>query len=292
MLLSIGELAKLMGISVRTLRYYDAIGLLRPSAVTPAGYRSYDERAMETLQQILFFRELGFPLSEIGEILKHPEYDKRQALKRRRELLLLERARLDALLQIVENTLEGRAMKKAGVTAQQIQSRKREYAAEARERWGKTEAYREWEEKSRRQSPEKKAEAQRAESGRRDFRRFRGDPGPKSRQSGSAGDGEKMAGYCHKILLYLHKRNISRLGADVCRRSAVPGNLRRLWRGNRRVYEQGHSHILRKRQVISLLKRKKNASHADGHPRGSVYLMRKWESPIIHHLTVGCSPPG
>ncbi len=112
MLLSIGELAKLMGISVRTLRYYDAIGLLRPSAVTPAGYRSYDERAMETLQQILFFRELGFPLSEIGEILKHPEYDKRQALKRRRELLLLERARLDALLQIVENTLEGRAMKK------------------------------------------------------------------------------------------------------------------------------------------------------------------------------------
>lgn len=162
MLLSIGELAKLMGISVRTLRYYDAIGLLKPSAVTPAGYRSYDERAMETLQQILFFRELGFPLGEIGEILQHPEYDKRQALKRRRELLLLERARLDELLQIVENTLEGRAMKKAGVTAQQIQSRKREYAAEARERWGKTEAYREWVEKSRRQSPEKKAEAQRA----------------------------------------------------------------------------------------------------------------------------------
>ena len=65
MLLSIGELAKLMGISVRTLRYYDAIGLLKQKAVTPAGYRSYDERAMETLQQILFFRELGFPLGEI-----------------------------------------------------------------------------------------------------------------------------------------------------------------------------------------------------------------------------------
>ena len=75
MLLSIGEVAKLMGISVRTLRYYDAIGLLKPSAVTPAGYRSYDEKAMETLQQSLFFRELGFPLGEIGEILQHPEYD-------------------------------------------------------------------------------------------------------------------------------------------------------------------------------------------------------------------------
>ena len=61
MLLSIGELAKLMGISVRTLRYYDAIGLLKPSAVTPAGYRSYDERAMETLQQILFSGNWGFP---------------------------------------------------------------------------------------------------------------------------------------------------------------------------------------------------------------------------------------
>ena len=290
MLLSIGELAKLMGISVRTLRYYDAIGLLKPSAVTPAGYRSYDEKAMETLQQILFFRELGFPLGEIGEILQHPEYDKRQALKRRRELLLLERARLDELLQIVENTLEGRAMKKAGVTEQQIQSRKRAYAAEARERWGKTEAYREWEEKSRGQSPEKKAEAQRAAEGI--FAGFAAIRAPKSRRAGSAGNGEKMAGYCHKILLYLHKRNISRLGADVCRRSAVPGNLRRLWRGNRRVYEQGHSHILRKRQVISLLKRKKNASHADGHPRGSVYSMREGESPIIHHLTVGCSPPG
>lgn len=220
MLLSIGELAKLMGISVRTLRYYDAIGLLKPSAVTPAGYRSYDERAMETLQQILFFRELGFPLGEIGEILRHPEYDKRQALKRRRELLLLERARLDELLQIVENTLEGRAMKKTGVTEQQIQSRKRAYAAEARERWGKTEAYREWEEKSRRQSPEKKAEAQRAAEGI--FAGFAAIPGPKSRRAGSAGNGEKMAGYCYKILLYLHKRNIGRLGADVCRRSAVP----------------------------------------------------------------------
>lgn len=65
MLLSIGEVAKLMGISVRTLRYYDAIGLLRPSAVTPAGYRSYDEKAMETLQQILFFRELGFPWARL-----------------------------------------------------------------------------------------------------------------------------------------------------------------------------------------------------------------------------------
>jgi DNA-binding transcriptional MerR regulator len=76
----ISEVAKLTGITVRTLHYYDEIGLLKPSEITEAGYRLYSREDLEILQQILFFRELDFPLSQIKEIMNNPNYDKEEAL--------------------------------------------------------------------------------------------------------------------------------------------------------------------------------------------------------------------
>ncbi len=142
MRLSISETAKLMGISVRTLHYYDEIGLLKPSELSEAGYRYYDENALELLQQILFFRELEFPLKDIADILLRPDYDKRLAIRRHRELLLLKRQQLDALIALADESLGGKAMS-SKEKAVDLEEAKARYAAEAAERWGKTEAYQE-----------------------------------------------------------------------------------------------------------------------------------------------------
>lgn len=141
MRLSVGETAKRMGISVRTLHYYDQIGLLTPAEISDAGYRFYDDAALERLQQILFFRELDFSLDEIRAMLSNPNYDKRRALENHRSLLMLKRRRLDELISLVEATIGGKAMKQPETTPEKIQSAKAEYAREARERWGDTEAY-------------------------------------------------------------------------------------------------------------------------------------------------------
>ena len=104
---TVTELATLAGVSVRTLHYYDQIGLLRPAGTTPSGYRLYGEREFSRLQQILFFRELDFPLEEIRAILDSPSFDKAQALDRQRELLSLERDRLDRLIALVDALRKG-----------------------------------------------------------------------------------------------------------------------------------------------------------------------------------------
>ena len=85
---TISQVVELTGISPRTLQYYDEIGLLKPSELTKSGYRLYDE-ALQKLQQILFFKELGFKLKEIKEILQKPDFDRIKAFKRQKELLLL-----------------------------------------------------------------------------------------------------------------------------------------------------------------------------------------------------------
>lgn len=104
---SISQVAKLTGVSIRTLQYYDEIGLLNPSKLTSAGYRMYDDDALQTLQQILFFRELGFPLKEIRQILQQPDFDRINAFKRQKELFLLKRNRLDRLIQLLEHLERG-----------------------------------------------------------------------------------------------------------------------------------------------------------------------------------------
>lgn len=104
---SISQVAKLTGISIRTLQYYDEIDLLKPSELTSSGYRLYDENALQTLQQILFFKELGFSLKEIKEILENPDFDRIAAFKKQKELFLLKRNRINRLIQLLERLEKG-----------------------------------------------------------------------------------------------------------------------------------------------------------------------------------------
>ena len=104
---TISQVAELTGISTRTLQYYDEIGLLKPSELTESGYRLYDDEALQKLQQILFFKELGFKLKEIKEILQKPDFDRIKAFKRQKELLLLKRNRTDRLIQLLSRLEKG-----------------------------------------------------------------------------------------------------------------------------------------------------------------------------------------
>ncbi len=147
--MKIQEVAKLTGLTVRALHYYDKIGLLKPEEVTESGYRMYGEKELETLQQIMFFRELDFSLREIKEIIQNPSYDKAKALEKHKELLIQKRARIDGLITLVENTLKGQSdmsFKEFDMT--EIEENKKKYAAEIKERWGNTKAYEESEKKT------------------------------------------------------------------------------------------------------------------------------------------------
>ena len=139
---TVKEFAALTGVSIRTLHYYDEIGLLRPASVTDSGYRLYGQQELERLQQILFLRELRFSLKEIAQILDDPTFDKRQALHQHRQLLLLQRQRLDELIRLADNTLKGGSQMNFDLLkhdpAREMQE---EYANEVRQRWGNTEAY-------------------------------------------------------------------------------------------------------------------------------------------------------
>jgi len=104
---TIKQVSDLTGISVRMLHYYDKIGLLKPSKFTDAGYRLYDDEALETLQQILFFKELDIPLKEVKEIMVSAHFDKMQALKSQKKLLILKRNRLNDLVELINKTLKG-----------------------------------------------------------------------------------------------------------------------------------------------------------------------------------------
>lgn len=148
--LKINEVAKLTGITVRTLHYYDEIGLLKPSEITEAGYRLYNKASLETLQQILFFRELDFPLHEIKEVMTNPNYDKWQALSKHKELLIKKRERLDKLISLVDNIVKGETdMSFKEFDLADIEATKKQYATEVKERWGHTDAYAESEKKTR-----------------------------------------------------------------------------------------------------------------------------------------------
>ncbi len=99
------ELAKLAGVTVRTLHHYHKIGLLKPQEVTKAGYRLYGQEEVEKLQQILFFRELDFKLSEIQELMNGTEYDSEAALRLQRRLLVKRQSRLRKLIKTIDATL-------------------------------------------------------------------------------------------------------------------------------------------------------------------------------------------
>ena len=104
---TISQVAKLTGVSVRTLQYYDEIGLLKPTETTLSGYRMYNENALERLQQILFFKELDFKLKDIKDILNQPDFDKIKAYGQQKELLCLKRTRLDRLITLLGKLEKG-----------------------------------------------------------------------------------------------------------------------------------------------------------------------------------------
>lgn len=145
-MMTVSEVSRLTGNSVRTLHYYDEIGLLKPTEVTGAGYRLYDDDALARLQNIMMFRELEFSLKEIGRIIDSPDFDRQKALEQQIELLRLRKERLE---QLIEHALE---LQKKGVKEMDFRafdrSRLEEYERKAKEMWGDTEAYREYEKKT------------------------------------------------------------------------------------------------------------------------------------------------
>ncbi len=104
---TVKQVSDLTGVSVRALHYYDEIGLLKPSEITETGYRLYDDEALKTLQQILFFKEIDIPLKDVKEIMSSPYFDKMQALKNQKKLLMLKRKRLNGLIELINKTLKG-----------------------------------------------------------------------------------------------------------------------------------------------------------------------------------------
>lgn len=142
---SINKLAKLAGVSVRTLHFYDQIGLLHPNSIAENGYRFYRTEELQRLQQILFFKELKFSLEQIKNILSNPAVKIEDSLNEQLKLLCLERSRLDEIIKTVEKTI---SLKKghqqmsdeelfSGLSRAQIE----EYTEEAKQRWGNTNAF-------------------------------------------------------------------------------------------------------------------------------------------------------
>lgn len=104
---TVKEVSELTGISVRTLHYYDEIGLFEPTVVSEAGYRLYDDKALERLQQILFLREFDMPLKEIKSIMENPNLDKNQLLRSQKQVLVLKKERLERLIASIDDILKG-----------------------------------------------------------------------------------------------------------------------------------------------------------------------------------------
>ena len=153
-MMTVKDVSRITGLSVRTLQYYDRIGLLSPVGYTEAGYRLYDEGCLERLQQIMLFRELEFPLKEIKEIVGSPAFDRDRALEQQIGLLNLKKEHLEGLISLAEglrdsevNGMDFKAFDK---------SRIEEYAERARESWGGTDAYREFEKKDEGRTPEER----------------------------------------------------------------------------------------------------------------------------------------
>ena len=146
-MMTVNEVSKLTGVSIRTLQYYDTIGLLKPSAYTESGYRLYDDTALERLQQILLFKELEFPLKEIKTIVDAPGFDRSKALEQQIELLTMKKQHLENLIDFA------RGIKWLGVKNMDFTvfdtKKMDEYAKRAKEQWGKTAEYKEFEEKSK-----------------------------------------------------------------------------------------------------------------------------------------------
>ena len=149
---TVNEVSKLTGVSVRTLHYYDSIGLLKPTKTTDTGYRLYDDTALRRLQNILMFRELQFPLKEIKVILDSEGFDPNEALEQQINLLELQLKHIKELICFARKIQKGdmKEMEFQAFSKKEIN----QYAAEAKEKWGSSKAYKEYEKKTRGQTDE------------------------------------------------------------------------------------------------------------------------------------------
>ena len=144
---TVGRVADLSGVTIRTLHYYDEVGLLSPGGRSAAGYRVYEDRDLERLRRILFYRELGFTLGEISTIVDDPRTDTLGHLRRQRGLLNERIERLSAMVDAIDYEMEARTMDIPLTPEERLEVfgefRPEDYAEEAEQRWGGTEAYRE-----------------------------------------------------------------------------------------------------------------------------------------------------
>ncbi|WP_089099930.1 MerR family transcriptional regulator [Streptomyces hyaluromycini] len=142
---SVGQVAGFAGVTVRTLHHYDEIGLLVPGGRSHAGHRRYGDADLDRLQKILFYRELGFPLDEVAALLDDPEADPRAHLRRRHELLTARIETLQKMAAAVEHAMEARRMGINLTPEERFEvfgdKDPEQYAEEAEQRWGGTEAY-------------------------------------------------------------------------------------------------------------------------------------------------------
>jgi len=149
--MTIGEVSRLTGVTIRTLRHYDRIGLLRPTTKTDAGYRLYDEASLQRLHTILIFRELEYPLEEIRRILDRPGFDMNEALRLQREQLLMRRGHIDRLIALTR-TISEKGMKHMDFSA--FDERKAaDLSAQAEAAYGSTDAWKEFARREKTRSP-------------------------------------------------------------------------------------------------------------------------------------------
>ncbi len=158
MKMSIKEFSSLTGVSARTLHYYDEIGLLKPDIVnSDNGYRFYTEKSYEKMLEVLFLKELDFSLKDISEIILSPSYNKKEAFKKQKELLVLKKERLESLIFALEKAEKGElTMDKLN---NKFEKTKNQYADEVKQKWGNTDAYKESQKKASSMSADEKKKA-------------------------------------------------------------------------------------------------------------------------------------
>lgn len=148
-MMTVNEVSKLSGVSIRSLHHYDKIELLPATEVTAAGYRLYDDKALERLQMILLFKELQFPLKEITAILDNPDFDRSKALEQQIQLLEFRKEHLENLIHLARGIKMIGVKKISKMSFEAFDTRKKdEYAAQAKASWGTTDAYKEFDKKS------------------------------------------------------------------------------------------------------------------------------------------------
>ncbi|MDE5817883.1 MAG: MerR family transcriptional regulator [Lachnospiraceae bacterium] len=150
---TVKDVSEITGVSIRTLRYYDEIGLLKPTELTDAGYRLYDNKALEKLQEIMFFRELDIPLLDIKKIMDDPNYNKEQTLLTQKTLLEHKRNRLNGIIELITDVMKGvHTMSFEAFSKEEVQkildhtleSMSKESLEEQIQKFGSVEKYREY----------------------------------------------------------------------------------------------------------------------------------------------------